>query len=167
LAQLSSWLDPELVDEEAASCVIGVESLRLAPGAVERAHQLAAQVLSERMLRDQGLELARELRMVSELKLGPDPLLDCDQVQLFQPGDLGLGERLVGEIGERGAPPERERLGEQIRGLARSTGSEGASAFGEQGLEAMKVELAGLEAEHIPGGGRLEQPIGLEQLPQL
>src|SRR5207249_7260041 len=124
-------------------------------------------MLSQRMFRDECLELAREFCMVSQLKLGLDPLLDRGQVQLFQPGDLCLGEWLVGEISERGTPPERERLGEQIRGLARSTVSEGASAFGEQGLKAMKVELAGLEAEHVPGGGRLEQPSGLEQLPQL
>src|SRR5439155_25090322 len=55
LAQLPSRLDPELVDEEPPSCVIGLEGFRLAPGAVERAHQLAAQVLSQRMSRDQGL----------------------------------------------------------------------------------------------------------------
>jgi hypothetical protein len=62
------------------------------------------------VLRDQALELADELAPVPEGELGIDPLLDRSQTQLLEPRDLALGERLVGEIGERGAAPERQRV---------------------------------------------------------
>jgi len=40
-----------------------------------------------------------------------DPLFERGQSQLFQPRDLALGEVVVGEIGERTAAEERERVG--------------------------------------------------------
>jgi hypothetical protein len=43
-----------------------------------------------------------------------DPLLEGRQVKLLEPADRGLHEGLVGEVGQRGASPERERLPEPV-----------------------------------------------------
>ena len=53
-----------------------LQRLRLAPGAVERAHQLATQLLSEWMRGDERLELADEIGMATEPELELDPLAD-------------------------------------------------------------------------------------------
>jgi len=42
-------------------------------------------------------------------ELGLDRELDGTQVKLLQPPDLGRGERLLGDIGERRAAPELQR----------------------------------------------------------
>ena len=51
-------LDPEALDERLPGRAVDLERLGLPAGAVEREHQLAAQPLAQRMLRDEGLELA-------------------------------------------------------------------------------------------------------------
>ena len=54
ILQRASRLDAELVDERAPRVVVALERLRLAAGAVERKHELAAKPLAERVLLDQG-----------------------------------------------------------------------------------------------------------------
>ena len=97
------------------------------------------------MLRDQPLELADELSAAAELEVGVDPLLERLQAQLLEPADLGLDEGLEGEVGERWAAPQGQRLPEQLRPLFRRLGS----CLGDEALEALEVELRGLDA-----GGR-------------
>ena len=103
-------LDAELLEERAPRLLVGVQRVRLAPVAVEREHQLPAQALSQRMLGDQGLELAEKLGVIAELELGVDSLLDHAQPQLLELRDRGLRERVVGEARRaaaraRAAPP--------------------------------------------------------------
>ena len=71
---------------------------------------MRAQPLAERVLRDQLLELADELRVAAGLEVGRDPLLEHREAQLLQTGHGRQRERLVGEVGQRLAPPELERL---------------------------------------------------------
>ena len=71
------------------------------------------------MLGDERLQLADELGVPAELELGVDPLLDRGEAQLLEAGDLALGEGVVGEVGQRLAAPERERLGERAGGRLR------------------------------------------------
>ena len=59
---------------------------------------------------DQRLELADELRVVSERQVGVDSLHKHREAHLLETRDLGLGKSLVGEVGERGPAPEPERL---------------------------------------------------------
>jgi hypothetical protein len=61
---LESWrrLDSELFDERAPSILVGLESLCLPAGAVEREHELSTWCLPERMLAHDRLELTHEAR---------------------------------------------------------------------------------------------------------
>ena len=56
-AQLGARLDADLLDERAPGAAVGLERVRLAAAAVQREHQLRAQVLAQRLLGDGGLQL--------------------------------------------------------------------------------------------------------------
>ena len=81
----------------------------MAPGAVQREHQLSAQALPRRILRHQSLELRDQPGVPSEGQVGLDPILDRAEAQLREPGYLVAGEVLVGEVGERLTAPQLER----------------------------------------------------------
>ena len=85
--------------------------------------------------------------MPAERELGVDPLLERDDPQLVEPRRLEPGELLLVEVGERRAAPERERLAQQRRAPCRL----GAARFGEQALEAVRVDALGLERQPVAG----------------
>ena len=72
----------------------------------------------------------------AEREIRVDAILERGEVKLFQPADLTLRPRLVGELGERRAAPERE-------GLAQALGSGrrlGPARLGHETLEAVQIE---------------------------
>ena len=119
LAELGARIDAELLDERLARGAVGGERVGLPSRAVEREHELRARALAQRLGSDERLELRDELGVAAERKIGLDPLLERDRAELLEPRDLGLGERLVEEVGERRAAPERERLAERTLGRRR------------------------------------------------
>ena len=95
LPQRVSRLDPQLIHERTPQVTISLECVRLAAPAVERDHQLAAESLAQRMLRDERLELGDQLRVTAELEVRLDPLLEGGRgPQLLEPRDVGL-QRLL------------------------------------------------------------------------
>ncbi len=113
--ELGAGVDAELLDQRLARRAVGGERVRLAPGAVEREHELGAGALAEWLRLDERLELGDELGVAAEREIRVDALLQHDRAELLEPCDLGLCERLVEEVGERGAPPEDEGLAENGR----------------------------------------------------
>ena len=69
-------VDAELLDQGAPRLLVGLERLGLPARPVQREHQLTAQPLAQRVLRDETLELAHELRVAAEREVGLDPLLE-------------------------------------------------------------------------------------------
>ena len=78
-----------------------------------------------------------------------DPGLDRREPHFVETRRVGAHERLVGDVGERRAAPERERLRE--------------AAVGDELLEAGGVQLAGLDPQQVAGGAR-DDPVGSEGL---
>ena len=70
-------------------------------------------------------------------------LLDGDQPALLEPGGLGPGERLVGEVGQRRPPPQRQGLAENTRACAAWPAASASRPDSDQRLEAGGVELVG------------------------
>ena len=93
--------------------MVALQRVRLAAGAVEREHQLAAQPLPQRVLVDERLELGDELAGAAQLEIGVDPFLERVEAKLLETADLVLRERLEGEVGERRSPPDRQRFAEE------------------------------------------------------
>ena len=102
-AQLGPGLDPDLLGQRLARLAVGLQGLGLAPGAVEGEHALGVEALVERVLGEQRLERADHLGVSPRRELGVDRELDRAQVKLLEAADLGARERLVGDVGERGA----------------------------------------------------------------
>jgi hypothetical protein len=109
-------LDAQLLYQQVPRLSVHVERLRLSPGAIEREHQLRAKPFTEGMLADESLEFGGELDVAPECEIGVDAVLQRAEPQLLETEDLTLGERLVRDVGERGAAPECERLTEELRG---------------------------------------------------
>ena len=159
--QLLAGLEAELVGELAPHSAVGLQRLRLAAGTVEREHELGPQALAQRVRGDQRLELADEVCVASACKVGVDPLLKHRQPQLVELPDLGLGERLVREVGERRAAPEGE-CGAQ---LVRRPHGLRSPRLPAQPLEHREVELLRLDVQDVAGRAR-GQPLGAELAPQ-
>ena len=109
LAQLGAGLDPELVGERPVRGAIALHRFGLSAGAVEGEHALGVEALVGGVLSDQPVEAADRLSVSSRRELGVDRELDRAQVKLLEPADLGAGERLLGDVRERGAAPQLER----------------------------------------------------------
>ena len=151
LLERRARIDPELVDEGPARILVGVQGLRLPTRPVQRRHQIPPQALAERVLGDECLELSDQLVVAPEREVGVDPELDCCQPDLLEPGDRRLGEALVGEVRERRAPPQRQRVAQPLRRVGRQAASEQAPPLVHQALEAVEIELVGLDPDDVAG----------------
>ena len=157
LLERGAGIEPELLGERVSRRAIRSERVGLTARAIEREHELGAGPLSQRLRGDEGLELGHELGVAAEREVGVDTLLDRGQAQLLETGDVGLGERLVGEIRKRGPAPEGERLAQRSLGSRRIAAFEGRPALiGETG-EAMDVDALSIHLEDVPGGTREER----------
>src|SRR5205814_7358323 len=107
-------LEPEILVERLPRSPVRFERVRLPARAIERQHQLRAERLAQRMLGDEVLQLADELAVAAERELRLVSLLECRKPDLLEALDRGAGERLVGEVGERRAAPEAERLPQEL-----------------------------------------------------
>ena len=71
--------------------------------------------LAERVLRVKRFEFGREFRVATERQVGLDPILERRKPQLLQPPNWALRPSVVGELGKRRPPPQRQCVGEQWR----------------------------------------------------
>jgi hypothetical protein len=150
LAEAVARLDSQLLDQPAPRVLVRLQGVRLTVAAVEGEHQLRAQVLAVGMLRDQRLQLSDDLGVLTELELGVDQLLERGEPQLVQACDLGLGERLVGEVVERPTAPQRQSLLEHRRGGRGASRCQLGPALGEEPLEPVGVERLRIEPQLVP-----------------
>ncbi len=103
--------------------------------------------------------------MPAEREIGVDAVLERRQALLLETRDLVLGERLVGEVGQRRAAPEGERRSQALRGGARVAALLCGAALGRQPLEAVDVELIGAQLERVTAAASDERALA-ERLPQ-
>ena len=132
--QLRSRLDPDLLDEGAARLAVGLQRVGLAARPVERDHPLGVELLAQRLLGDQRLELGDHLAVAPGREVIVDRELDRVEPSLLQAACLGHREGLD-HVGQRRAPPERQRL----------TGG----AAGQQPLEAQRIAVVAPEAQLV------------------
>jgi hypothetical protein len=156
LPQLGARRQSELVAQEPARLPVGGERIGLAAGAVQREHQLSSQPLLQRRGGDQPLQLHDDLGSTAERKLRVDPLHIRRQTQLLQAPDLGVQLVDPRKAGERRAAPQVEGLAQPRRGGRRVGMREQRAALLDQPLEHHRVELLGLELEHVSAAARSE-----------
>ena len=110
LLQLGSRLDADPVHQLGARVMVGLERLGLAPRPVQRQHPLRMQLLAQRVLRHELVQLADDVSMATLVEVVLDRQLVCAHPSLVEPADLRGGERLLRHVGECLAAPERECL---------------------------------------------------------
>src|SRR5215471_16665288 len=110
------------------------------------------------------LECGDEPHVATELELRVRALLDRRQPQLLEPLDFDPSKRLEGEIAERGAPPERQGLVQQIDGTGGTRLHVRLPSELEETLEAAGVDLVGLDLDDIAARPRCQRGRGPERL---
>ena len=98
------------------------------------------EVLAQRLLRDEPLELADHVGVAPGLEVCVDRGLGGAQAEVVEAADLRRGERLVGEIGQRFPVPEGERLARAV--------------LAQQALEPDRVHLAAVDLQLIAAPAR-------------
>ena len=141
-----------------------MQRVRLSSRPIKGQHELLAQPLPQRMLDQQLLELPDELGVATQREVRLDPLLEGGDAELFEALDRRPRERLVRQVGERGAAPEAERLPQELRRLFRVICVERLRG---QPLEHDQVELLRHEADRVARRARLDWRGGSERLPQV
>src|SRR5208282_6829868 len=126
-----------------------LERFCLPAATVEGEHELTAKTLPHGVLADKLLQLGCECARRAEGQTRLDPLLQARQVQLLQPGDLGLCERFVTKVGKRRALPQRKRLIQRPRRVRCGARRESIAALGQQLLELLDVQLAWKDPQRV------------------
>ena len=164
LLQLAAGIEAEVLDQGAAHAAERVERVGLAPGAVERAHQLRVQPLAVGVLGRQRLELADERGVGA----GRERRRRC------APPARRAADRRAGR-----PPPPRARAAARRRAAARGTARAprassadasprlpGRAGTRDERLEALEVELARLERDRVARGVRDDPIVRPERAPQ-
>ena len=108
------------------------------------------------MLLHELAQLGHERLVPAERELGVDPILERLEPELLEPVDVRARERLVGQVGERTAPPERQRRPQPIRRCADVAVFEQPAAFTGQALEPLGIELIRANVQYVSGRPRDE-----------
>jgi hypothetical protein len=142
--QLRTGLHADLLHERGARDTVRRERLRLAAAPVQREHPLRVEPLAQRVRGHERVELGDHVGVPARGQVGLDGRLGRARPQLLQPADLRSGERLVGDVGQRVAAPQRERL---ARLPAR-----------HEPLEMQRVDVAPVEPQLVPAATRRDHP---------
>ncbi len=106
--ELRSGLGAHVVDESSAVVVVGTERFGLPTITAQGAHQAGAGAISIRMLRGERGGSGDRFRNLACVGQALDEVLLRAEAQLVEPGGLGLGPRLIGELLVRVAAPSLE-----------------------------------------------------------
>ena len=166
LLEFRSGDDPELLVQQHSCLLVHRQRLRLPPGPVEGKHQLSARPLPQRARCDLRLEARDQVVRASGREPGVDEIRARGVAQVAEPANLVLRERLVAEVGQGLAAPERQRRLEESLRFCRLSVVEDGSSLPRQLLEAVAVELVRLEAKAVAGRRRLD-PVGSERLAEM
>ena len=142
-------LDAEFFHHRPAGRLVSGQRFWLPPAAVQGNHQLPLQPLAQRVLGNQRLQLANNVGVMAEREIGFDPVLDDAGPQVLQPGDLHLRERLIAEIGQRGATPQGQRLAEVRRRLLGRVRRQRLPPLPGQALEPVHIDMLVLDPQQV------------------
>ena len=112
--EIAPGLNAQALHKRGAGLLVGLERLGLPTGAVESEDQLPLEAFAQRLARHQVVQLADDRGVAAELEIGGHAVLQGGRAQLFEPRYLRLTEGLVGEIRERPAAPEVERIAQRF-----------------------------------------------------
>ena len=145
--ELLPRLHPRLLDDRETHPLVGGKRVHPPIRAVQREHLQPAQPLVRRVLPHQPVELADRLPMQPQLELRLEPRLQRVDTLLLEVSDHILGEAPVGEIRQRRAAPQLERLSQRRRPLTRRQ----PTRLAHQPLEPPRIDRIGIDPQPVPG----------------
>ena len=89
---------------------VGAQGLGLASAPVQGEDEQLPQALAQRVFPAQHLQLGGEFTVAPQAQVSAGPGFGRHQGQLIQPGPFGIKKACIGELGQRLAPPQPERL---------------------------------------------------------
>ena len=107
------WIQAKAVGQQAAQLAVTPHRLGLPAGPVEGQHVRGAQSLPQRVTGHQLAELAGQQAVLAQRQPGLGVVFHRDQPLLLQPRDRRLGEQRVGEVRQRRASPQSQRIGQK------------------------------------------------------
>jgi hypothetical protein len=107
-------------------------------------------------------KLVYQIFCLAKCKIGVEAFLEGEEAALLEPVGFPGCEWFEEEIGERRPLPDRQRLRELGRGRGVLAAPCESSAVLEQRLEAVEVELCGLDVEEVAGRAAFDS-LGAEQ----
>jgi hypothetical protein len=126
----------------------GVQRLDLAPGPVQREREQPRGLVPPRLLGDEAAQFGERRVVTAEFDQRPHPPRRRLRAQLLEAVDLRPGERNVGQLGQRRAAPQRERL---VARRERGRGRGGRRPPQLRG-EALCIDALGVDGEPIAAG---------------
>jgi len=156
LLELGGRIHSELVGEQFSALVVRGDRLGLAPGGVERAHELGAGPFGQRVGGEQHAKLTDQAGSLAEGQVGLDPIRQDAGAQLGQPGRGRFGEVRSGGVGQWLAPPGEQRVPQDPRGQPRVAVGQRTAALRGQFLEGHHVDRLRRHGQAVPAGVRLD-----------
>ena len=150
----SSPVSSALISRPAAKTV---ERVGLPVAAVQREHQVAAELLVERVLLDQRLQPRHQLAVPAERQQRPRPHGHRGQPLRLERDDLRSGQRQVAEVLPGLTAPERERLVDQ---RDRGSGIRLRCGLAHEPAEPLRVDLD-VVGEQAVGPALGDQPVAV------
>ena len=144
-------IDRQLLQKQSPRILVHVQRFSLPTRPIQRRHQGGPETLPQRILPDHRRQLRDQLTVPPQCKVRIDPELHGSESDLLEPGDRGQSEALVGEIGQRRAPPQGQRLAQSLRCLGRETAFEETPPVFHQSFEAGQVEFVRPNPKNIAG----------------
>ena len=112
VAQFWPGFDAKLADQQLAGPVVGRQGLGRAAAPVQGQHELCVEPLAEWLLGGEGLQLEDQVGMPGRDSGRHRPAIQRLQAQLLQARPGVAPQHVRRDIGQRFAPPQRQRLGE-------------------------------------------------------
>ena len=141
--------NPELVAECLSVRVTNPQRLGLAAGAVERGDLLRPEMLTERLVGEDGLDVGEHFQVPTVDEQRVVARLDQRQPQLAQAARRVSRERQIREIVECVTAPQRERAFECARRVRRFVARERGPAVAQQCLGDEQIGLVGTDVEAV------------------
>jgi hypothetical protein len=149
-AQLGAWFDAHVGGDELAGVVVSSQGVGLPARAVQGEHVQGVQVLIQRVGTGELAEFGDGFGVAAEVQAGLQPDLQCLQPQLTEPVPFSLPERVGRYVGERLAPPQRQRGAGLCLSLGPGPVTRSRPGVGDQCLEPGDVQLARADLNQVP-----------------
>ena len=110
LPQRRAGVEAQLVDQAITDLGVGAQGLGLPSAPVQGEDEQLPQALAQRVFPAQRLQFAGQFRIPSQAQVGSGAGFGRHQGQFVQPRPFGIKKARIGELGQRLAPPQAERL---------------------------------------------------------